>query len=69
MITFGQLKENISGKTVYDKNIGKYPVKVIDTKDGFDLLIDGDKLDTYKTLKDAMKNAKSFVSELEKSNR
>lgn len=67
MITFDQLKEKMvkrgSSKSVFDKKIHRIPVSIHPQAGGFVVSIDGDKLDTYKTQKEAEKMAKEFVKQ------
>lgn len=51
-------------KSVYSKKIGKVPVEVYKVGSKFDAYVDGDKLDTYKSEKEAIEMAKEFVKEL-----
>ena len=65
--TFRQLREKLgrhpSGEMVFNKKIGKMPVKINKEKAGFVVYIDGDRLDAYKTQREAEKMAKEFVKQ------
>ena len=65
MRTFAELREKLnrepSGQKVFDKKIDRIPVKINKEKAGFVVYIDGDRLDAYKTQKEAEKMAKQFV--------
>lgn len=52
------------GNTVMKSKIKGYDVVVNKDKEGFTVYIDGDKLDSYKSKKEAEKMAKSFIDEL-----
>jgi hypothetical protein len=66
MKTFGQLREKYKpkGKVVFNKKIGKVPVQIVKEPKGFCVYIDGDKLDVFKTQKEAEKTAQTVVKEL-----
>ena len=65
MKTFRQLREKLnrqpSGQMVFNTKIDRVPVKINKEKAGFVVYIDGDRLDAYKTQKEAEKMAKQFV--------
>jgi len=65
--TFRQLREKLdrhpSGEMVFNKKIGKMPVMIHKEKAGFVVYIDGDRLDAYKTQREAEKMAKEFVKQ------
>ena len=65
MKTFRQLREKLnrqpSGQMVFNKKIDRVPVKINKEKAGFVVYIDGDRLDAYKTQKEAEKMAQQFV--------
>ena len=65
MKSFTELREKLdrkpSGKTVFNKKIKNIPVKINNEKAGFVVYIDGDRLDAYKTQKEAEKMATQFV--------
>jgi hypothetical protein len=55
------------GKVVLNKKINRIPVKIIELDKGnlpFVVYIDGDKLDEFKSLKDAEKSATKVIKEL-----
>ena len=65
--TFRQLREKLgrhpSGEMVFNKKIGRMPVMIHKEKAGFVVYIDGDRLDAYKTQREAEKMAKEFVKQ------
>jgi len=65
MKTFRQLREKLnrqpSGQMVFNKKMDRIPVSIHKEKSGFVVHIDGDRLDAYKTQKEAEKMAKQFV--------
>lgn len=65
--TFKELKEKLnrqpSGEVVYNKKLNKVPVKIHKEKAGFVVYIDGDRLDAYKTQREAEKMAAEFVKQ------
>ena len=65
MKTFIQLREKLqrrpSGQEVFNKKIDRIPVKIHKEKAGFVVYIDGDRLDAYKSRKEAEKMAQQFV--------
>jgi len=70
MITFGQIRvvteasKMPKGEHVWDKKIGKVKVMIHKEPKGFTTYIDGDKLDTYKTQKEAEKMGVTFAKEM-----
>jgi hypothetical protein len=64
MKTFRQLRE--SSKPVFKKKMGGYPVVITKTSKGFELTIDGDKVDTFKSQKEAESTAKASPQGLRK---
>jgi hypothetical protein len=67
MKTFAELRESkdkaTSGKMVFNKKIGGVPVMIHKEANGFIVYIDGDKLDSYKSQKEAEKMAAEFVKQ------
>ena len=67
MITFGKLKEKMgkraSSEVVFNKKINRVPVNIHKDTSGFVVEIDGDRLDSYRTQKEAEKMAKEFVKQ------
>lgn len=65
--TFAQLREKLgrhpSGQMVYNKKINKVPVMIHKEKGSFVVYIDGDRLDAYRTQREAEKSAKEFVKQ------
>lgn len=65
--TFNQIRERLgkhpSGEMVFDKKIGQIPVMIHKDKADFVVYIDGDRLDAYKTQKEAERMAKEFVKQ------
>jgi glycine cleavage system protein P-like pyridoxal-binding family len=66
-MTFAALREltgrQPSGEMVFDKKIDRVPVMIHKEKNGFVVYIDGDRLDAYKTQKEAEKMAKEFIKQ------
>jgi len=52
-----------SGEMVFKKKISGLPVMIHKEKNGFVVYIDGDRLDNYKSQKEAEKMAKEFVKQ------
>ena len=67
MKTFVQLRElagrKPSGQVVFDKRIDRVPVKITKETNRFVAYIDGDRLDAYRTQKEAEKMAAEFVKQ------
>lgn len=65
--TFAQLREKLgrhpAGKHVFGKKINKVPVMIHKDKGMFVVYIDGDRLDAYRTQREAEKSAKEFVKQ------
>jgi len=64
MKSFQQIRE--SSKKVFSKKMGGYPVVINQTKKGFELNIDGDYVDAFKTQKEAETTAKQVLKDLGK---
>ena len=62
MKTFNQLREN----KVFDMKMGGYPVTITKNSKGFQLVIDGDRVDVFKTQKEAESTAKQVLKALGK---
>jgi len=62
MKTFNQLREN----KVFDMKMGGYPVTITKNSKGFQLVIDGDRVDVFKTHKEAESTAKQVLKALGK---
>lgn len=67
MRTFVQLRElagrKPSGETIFNKKIDRIPVKITKEKNRFVVYIDNDRLDAYRTQREAEKMAKEFVKQ------
>lgn len=66
MKSFTQIREKKrlpSGKPLITKRINKHIVSVFKNDKGFAVFVDGDKLDVYKTKRDAEKSAIAFAKE------
>lgn len=67
MRTFAQLREltgrKPQGKLVSNKKYGRVQAMVYKERNGFVTYIDGDRLDLYKTQKEAEKAAAEFVKQ------
>ena len=68
MKSFTQIREKTSkmppGEHVFDKKVGKVKVMVHKTNKGFDVYVDGDKLDTYRSKSEAQRMGIQFAKEL-----
>lgn len=67
MKTFTQIREAKkmpSGDHVSSKKINKHQVMIHKDKKGFTVYIDGDKLDTYRSQKEAEKMGVAFAKEM-----
>lgn len=68
MKTFTQLREKLdrhpSGQMVFNKKIDRVPVMIHKEVSGYVVYIDGDRLDSYKTQREAEKSATQFVKQL-----
>ena len=67
MKTFSQIREltgrKPSGQKVFDKKIKGVKVIIHKERNGFVTYIDGDRLDVYKTQKEAEKAANEFMKQ------
>ena len=65
--TFRSIREKLgrhpSGEMVYSKKVNRIPVTIHKEKSGFVVYIDGDRLDAYKTQREAERMAKEFVKQ------
>ena len=66
MKTFSSIRQSLSEKVIYNKKLGKVPTIITKVSKGFELKIDGDKVDTFKTEKDALNTAKQILKDLGK---
>ena len=67
MKSFKQIRESKkmpAGEHIYSKKVNKHTVMVHKDKKGFAVYIDGEKLDTYKSQKEAEKMGTSFAKEM-----
>ena len=68
MKTFAELKEKLAkhpaGEMVFNKKVKNVPVMIHKEKSEFVVYIDGDRLDSYKTQKQAEQSATQIVSQL-----
>tara|TARA_A100001515_G_scaffold49616_1_gene39208 strand:- start:3678 stop:3896 length:219 start_codon:yes stop_codon:yes gene_type:complete len=66
-ISFKELRELTGrkprGKMVFNKKMGKIPVKILKDRNEFVVYIDGDRLDSYKNQREAERMAKEFVKQ------
>jgi len=53
-----------AGDHVFSKKVNRHSVMVHQDKKGFSVYIDGDKLDTYKTQKEAERMGVTFAKEM-----
>jgi hypothetical protein len=67
MNTFSQLREltgrKAIGKVVFDKRINRVPVRINNEKNKFVVYIDGDRLDSYNSQREAEKAAIEFMKQ------
>jgi len=68
MKTYKQLRETMEkgmppGVHVYDKKFGKIQLMIHKEKNLFSVYIDGEKLDSYKTQKEAEQMGKEFIKQ------
>ena len=67
MKTFLELREltgrKPEGQIVFDKKVNKIPVKINKERNGFVAYIDGDRLDNYRSQKEAEKAAMEFIKQ------
>lgn len=65
MKTFQQIREKKmpAGQHVFDKKVNRHSVMVHKDNKGFSVYIDGDKLDTFKSQKEAEKAGIAFAKE------
>ena len=65
MKTFAQIREltgrKPSGDQVFSKKFGKIQVQVYKDKNQFISYVDGDRLDSYRNEKEAIKAAEEFI--------
>ena len=67
MIQFNELRKKMPpGDHVMDKKINGIQVMVHKYKNKFDAYVDGDKLDSYRTQREAEKAAETFVKQFRK---
>ena len=67
MITFKSLKEKLdrvpSGTKIFSKKIKGIPVSLYKYTSGFVVYIDGDRLESYKTQREAERMATEFIKQ------
>ena len=59
-----EAKKKPSGQVVFDKKMNRIPVKVMKDSKGYTAYIDGDKLDTFRSEKDAKRAIQMAIKEL-----
>ena len=59
-----EAKKKPSGEVVFDKKMNRVPVKIMKDKKGFTAYIDGDKLDSFRSERDAKKAIQMAIKEL-----
>lgn len=65
MKTLQELRQKkLSGNVVFSKRIQRVPVKIVKDVKGFTAYVDGDKLDTYRSEREAKKSAETAIKEL-----
>ena len=65
MKRFSELTQSLQEATsyVYDKKVSGIRVQIAKVKSGFCVYLDGDKLDTYKSQKEAEQMAQDFIKQ------
>ena len=64
MIQFNELRQKMPpGEHVMDKKIKGVQIMIHKHKGKFDAFVDGDKLDSYRTQREAEKAAETFVTQ------
>jgi hypothetical protein len=63
--TFQEIRE-AKDKVVFNKKMSGYPVVITKGSKGFQLTIDGDSVDTFKSQKEAESTAKQVLKDLGK---
>ena len=65
MKTFCEVRKNKpDGDLVYNKKHNRIPAQVYKSRKGFVAYIDGDRLDTFRSEKDAIKSIETAIKEL-----
>ena len=67
MKSFTDIRENkksSTGDQVFSKRVNKHMVMIRQDTKGFSVFIDGDKLDTYRTQREAEKMGVTFAKEM-----
>lgn len=64
LITEARMGKNTPGEHVYDKKVNNKKVMIHKDKNGFTVYIDKDKLDTYRSQKEAEKMGIAFAKEM-----
>lgn len=65
MKTLQELRQKkLSGDVVFNKRIRRVSVKIVKDAKGFTAYVDGDKLDTYRSEREAKKSAETAIKEL-----
>ena len=63
MKKFSELREAYSKRPVFNKKIGKVKMTIVKEPKGFCVYNDGDKLDVYKSQKEAEKAGMTFLKQ------
>ena len=63
MKNFSDIREAYAKKPVFSKKIGKVKMTIVKEPKGFCVYIDGDKLDVYKSQKEAEKAGMTFLKQ------
>jgi hypothetical protein len=58
-----RLRESPAGKKVFDQKVGRMDTTIHLTTAGYNVYLDGDKLDVYKSQEEAEKAASEFVKQ------
>jgi len=64
MKTFKDIRESKKGKLVHDKKHGKYKAQIYKDGGKFHAFLDGDRLDTFRSQKDAENGLETMVKAL-----
>ena len=63
MKNFSDIREAYAKKPVFNKKIGKVKMIIVKEPKGFCVYLDGDKLDVYKSQKEAEKAGMTFLKQ------
>jgi len=67
-LSFKTIRERVNkmppGEHVSDKKVGKYKLMVHKHRGKYDVYVDGDKLDTYRSQREAERMGNDFIKQL-----